>query len=163
GAAHYLIHAYDTPELAKLALPMAREYARIAPAAFHARHMPAHIFSRLGMWPDAITSCQAAWDASVAAARREKLSADHYDFHSLNWLVEMPVELGHRKAADAALAVFAASVREGVGHQARSAYAGEVASYMMRTGDWSRVDELLTPLTTPALEEPSVPGAQATP
>ena len=50
GAAHYLLHAYDTPELAARALPYARQYAKIAPAAFHARHMPAHIFSRLGMW-----------------------------------------------------------------------------------------------------------------
>jgi tetratricopeptide (TPR) repeat protein len=153
GAAHYLIHAYDTPELASLALPFARDYARIAPAAFHARHMPAHIFSRLGMWKEAITSCRSAWDASVASARREKLSADHHDFHSLNWLVEMNFEVGRRKDADAALAMFADAVRGGLDHQQRALYASQVASYMVRTGDWMRVDELLAPLDTPAVED----------
>ncbi|HTM22593.1 MAG TPA: hypothetical protein VL172_18855, partial [Kofleriaceae bacterium] len=53
GAAHYIIHAFDTPDLAALALPAARVYARIAPAAFHARHMPAPIFSRFGLWEEA--------------------------------------------------------------------------------------------------------------
>jgi tetratricopeptide (TPR) repeat protein len=159
GAAHYLIHAYDTPELAALALPHAREYAKLAPAAFHARHMPAHIFSRLGMWREAITSCQSAWDASIAAAQRNKLSANHHDFHSLNWLIEMPFELGLRKDADRALTAFAGAVRAGLGHQHRALYATQVASYMMRTGEWSRVDELLAPLEAAAVEEPGAPGA----
>lgn len=162
GAAHYLIHAYDTPELAPLALPYARQYAQIAPAAFHARHMPAHIFSRLGMWKDAIASCQSAWDASVAAARSEKLSANHHDFHSLHWRIEMSFELGHRKAADAALATFGAAVRGGLSHQHRVLYATEVSSYMMRTGAWARVDELLAPLGAPAADDAD-PGAPPAP
>jgi len=150
GAAHYAIHAYDTPALASLGLPFARAYAQIAPAAFHARHMPAHIYARLGMWKEAIASCQAAWDASTAAARREKLSASYHDFHSLGWLVEMPFELGLRKDADRALDAFGAAVRAGLGRQHRALYATEVASYMMRTGAWSRVDELLAPLEAKA-------------
>lgn len=162
GAAHYLIHAYDTPELAALALPFARTYAAIAPAAFHARHMPAHIYSRLGMWKEAIASCRAAWDASVAAASREKLSANHHDFHSLNWLVEMPFELGRRGDADRSLAAFGAAVRGGLGHSHRALYASQVASYMMRTGAWSRVDELLAPLEAPAVED-AAPAAPAGP
>ena len=154
GAAHYIIHAYDTPELASLALPHARDYARIAPAAFHARHMPAHIFSRLGMWSDAIASCHAAWDASLASARREKLSANHHDFHSLGWLIEMYFELGQRDKATAMLATFAKAVEAGLGRQHRALYATEVASFMMRTGDWARVDELLAPLAKPPVDEP---------
>lgn len=159
GAAHYLIHAFDTPELALLALPFARQYAQIAPVAFHARHMPAHIYSRLGMWADAVTSCQAAWDASVVAAQRAHLSADHDDFHSLNWLVEMSFERGRRKDADRALAVFANAVRGGLGHAMRAAYASQISSYMMRTGEWSKVDELLVPLDTPAVEDPATAPA----
>lgn len=50
GAAHYIIHAADTPELAAIALPAARKYAMIAPDSPHALHMPSHIFSRLGLW-----------------------------------------------------------------------------------------------------------------
>ena len=54
GIAHYLIHSFDYPELAELALPAARAYAKIAPAAPHALHMPSHIFTRLGMWQESI-------------------------------------------------------------------------------------------------------------
>jgi len=165
GAAHYLIHAYDTPELAALALPYARAYARIAPAAFHARHMPAHIFSRLGMWKEAIASCQSAWDASISAARREKLSANHHDFHSLNWLVELNFELGQRKAADRALDAFGAAVRGGLSRDHRALYATQVASYLMRTGEWKRIDDLLAPLAAPAVEDgdPAAPRSAAAP
>jgi hypothetical protein len=162
GAAHYIIHAYDSPELARLALPYARVYAKIAPAAFHARHMPAHIFARLGMWSDAIASCKAAWDASVAAARRERLSANHYDFHSLNWIVEMSFELGRRKDADAALAMFAQAVRAGLGRQQRALYASQISSYLMRTREWARVDELLAPLGAPAVDDEPAPVAPRT-
>jgi tetratricopeptide (TPR) repeat protein len=154
GAAHYVIHAYDTPELAALALPYARKYAQIAPAAFHARHMPAHIFSRLGMWQEAIASCQSAWEVSVAAAQREHLSADHDDFHSLNWWIEMSFERGRRKDADAAMAMFSSAVRGGLNHKNRGLYAIQVASFLVRTGAWTRIDELLAPLDTPAVDDP---------
>ncbi len=159
GAAHYIIHAYDTPELAALALPYAKQYAQIAPAAFHARHMPAHIFSRLGFWKDAITSCQAAWDASLAATAREHLTADHDDFHSLNWLIEMNFELGHRKEADIAFERFRTAVRTGLPHATRVLYAAQVASYLIRTGEWTRADELLGALDAPAAEAPMSPMA----
>jgi hypothetical protein len=155
GAAHYLIHAYDTPELAPLALPAARQYATIAPAAFHALHMPAHIFVRLGLWKDAVTSCQAAWDASVAWVRRAKLSADHQDFHSLSWLIELSFERGRRKDADRALAVYAGAVRAGLGHDKRAAFANQVGSVLARTGEWDRADELLAPLEAPASDGPA--------
>lgn len=52
GATHYILHAFDDPDHAILALPAARRYADIAPGAPHALHMPAHIFLQLGMWPE---------------------------------------------------------------------------------------------------------------
>jgi tetratricopeptide (TPR) repeat protein len=66
GAPHYLIHAYDSAELAQRGLPAARAYAKIAPAAPHALHMPSHIFTRLGLWDDSIASNIAARDAARA-------------------------------------------------------------------------------------------------
>jgi len=60
GVAHYLIHAYDSSELASRGLAAARAYAKIAPAAPHALHMPSHIFTRLGLWDDSIQSNEAA-------------------------------------------------------------------------------------------------------
>ena len=48
GVAHYLIHSYHYPPLAKHGLPAVRRYAHLAPSAPHALHMPSHIFTRLG-------------------------------------------------------------------------------------------------------------------
>ncbi len=66
GVPHYLIHAYDSAELAPRGLPAARAYARIAPSAPHALHMPSHIFTRLGLWDDSIASNIAARQAALA-------------------------------------------------------------------------------------------------
>jgi tetratricopeptide (TPR) repeat protein len=56
GIVHYIIHTYDYPGLAEMALPAARKYASIAPASAHAQHMPSHIFIRLGLWDESIQS-----------------------------------------------------------------------------------------------------------
>jgi tetratricopeptide (TPR) repeat protein len=67
GVIHYLIHSYDSPQLAILALPAARSYAKIAPESPHALHMPSHIFTRLGLWDESIQSNL----ASAAAAKSQ--------------------------------------------------------------------------------------------
>ena len=161
GAAHYLIHAYDTPEDAHLALPAARAYAASAPEAFHARHMPAHIFARLGMWKEALASCHSAWDASVAWAERMKLPPEQHDWHSVNWIIEINFERGRRADADKAMQDYAGAVKRGLDHKTRSNYAQQVASYVARTGEWQRVDELLAPLEAPASDDPGAAGASA--
>ena len=66
GVPHYLIHAYDSAELARRGLPAARAYAAIAPSAPHALHMPSHIFTRLGLWDDSVASNLAARAAAHA-------------------------------------------------------------------------------------------------
>jgi hypothetical protein len=66
GLAHYIIHCDDYPALAPLALDAARRYAKIAPDAPHALHMPSHIFIRLGLWQESIDSNL----ASAAAAKK---------------------------------------------------------------------------------------------
>jgi hypothetical protein len=50
GAVHYIIHAFDDPVHAPLALAAAKVYAEIVPAVSHAVHMPTHIFIQHGMW-----------------------------------------------------------------------------------------------------------------
>jgi tetratricopeptide (TPR) repeat protein len=50
GATHYIIHAFDDPVHAPLALEAAFHYAKIVPAVSHAVHMPTHIFIQHGMW-----------------------------------------------------------------------------------------------------------------
>ena len=85
GAAHYLVHACDVPQFAALGLSAAQRYARIAPASPHALHMPSHIFTRLGLWQEAI-------DSNVAsAAAAAKLTSMHlngalYQIHAMDFL-----------------------------------------------------------------------------
>jgi tetratricopeptide (TPR) repeat protein len=87
GVAHYLIHSYDYPALARLALPAARSYARIAPASAHARHMPSHIFTRLGMWQEAISSNLGAEAAAEEYALKNHMpGAWDEKLHAMDYL-----------------------------------------------------------------------------
>jgi tetratricopeptide (TPR) repeat protein len=87
GVSHYLIHSYDYPALAQLALPAARSYAKIAPASAHAQHMPSHIFTRLGLWQEAIRSNLDAKQSAQAFAVRNHLSGVWDEqFHSMDYL-----------------------------------------------------------------------------
>ena len=106
GAAHYIIHAFDDPEHARIALPAARRYARIAPEAFHALHMPSHIFVHLGMWREAAASNESSWAASREWVKRRKLDSSLVDFHSLSWLHAIYLELGDRLKANEMLERF---------------------------------------------------------
>ena len=65
GLPHYLIHAYDHPPLAPRALAAARSYAKIAPSAPHALHMPAHTFTRVGSWQESIDTNIASAQAAI--------------------------------------------------------------------------------------------------
>ncbi|MBA3357385.1 MAG: hypothetical protein H0U18_15885 [Pyrinomonadaceae bacterium] len=100
GAAHYIIHAFDDPEHAILALPAARRYAGIAPEAHHARHMPSHIFLQLGMWAEAATSNESAWEASDSWMKRKNLSTSVRDYHSLHWLLYVYLQQGRYRKAE---------------------------------------------------------------
>jgi tetratricopeptide (TPR) repeat protein len=87
GVTHYLIHSYDYPALAQLALPAARSYAKIAPASAHARHMPSHIFTRLGLWQEAVQSNLDAKAAAMAFAVRNRMSGVWDEqFHAMDYL-----------------------------------------------------------------------------
>ena len=86
GAAHYILHAYDHGALVSRALPAARVYAKVAPAASHALHMPAHAFLQVGFWDEAAASDEASWNASIAWAKRRGLPITSRDYHSLAWL-----------------------------------------------------------------------------
>ena len=86
GAAHYILHAYDHGTLATKALPAARAYAKIAPAASHALHMPAHAFLQLGLWDEAAATDEASWNASIAWTKEHGFWIAQRDYHSLSWL-----------------------------------------------------------------------------
>src|SRR5207248_7195297 len=87
GIAHYMIHSFDYPELAELALPAARAYAKIAPSAPHALHMPSHIFTRLGMWKESIDSNLASARTAQAWLARTHPGATAFDsLHAMDYL-----------------------------------------------------------------------------
>src|SRR5205809_6723185 len=87
GVAHYLIHSYDYPALAERGLPAARSYGSIAPWVPHALHMPSHIFTRLGMWEEAIAANRSSADASRAyAAMRHRDATEAEELHALDYM-----------------------------------------------------------------------------
>jgi len=87
GVTHYLIHSYDYPALAHLALPAARSYAKIAPASAHAQHMPSHIFTRMGLWQEGIRSNLDAKAAAKAYAVRNRMpGAWDEQLHAMDYL-----------------------------------------------------------------------------
>jgi tetratricopeptide (TPR) repeat protein len=95
GIAHYMIHAYDNAELAGRGAGVARAYAKIAPSAPHALHMPSHIFTRLGMWSDSIASNRAA----RAAAHDQGDTGE--ELHAMDYLVYAYLQEGRdREAAE---------------------------------------------------------------
>ena len=86
GAAHFIIHAFDDPDHAPLALDAANAYAKIAPSAAHALHMPSHIYVQRGMWREVALSNVDAYKAAVDLNARMKLAEGREDFHTLGWL-----------------------------------------------------------------------------
>ena len=79
GVAHYLIHSYDAPPIAKQGVTAARRYADIAPDAPHALHMPSHIFTRVGAWADsAVTNRRSADSAQRSNDPDDALHALDY-------------------------------------------------------------------------------------
>lgn len=136
GALHYLIHDYDDPDHARLALDAARAYAKVAPESSHALHMPAHIFVQLGMWDEAAASDEASFRASEAWVKRKGLPSSMRDYHSLSWLLYEALQQGRFRSAREALetirpaleATGAARLR-GIRSDMRARYAVETRSF----------------------------------
>ena len=102
GIAHYMIHSFDYPELAEVALPAARAYAKIAPSAPHALHMPSHIFTRMGMWKESIESNLASARTAQAWLAKTKPGATAFDaLHATDYLEYAYLQTGQDAKAQA--------------------------------------------------------------
>jgi tetratricopeptide (TPR) repeat protein len=148
GAAHYIIHAFDDPDHAILALPAARRYASIAPEAHHARHMPSHIFLQLGMWPEAAASNESAWESSDAWMKRKHLSVNVRDYHSLHWLLYVYLQQGRYSKAQELLTLMKKTMSESTydnklrpGYY-ETGYANMAAAFIVETERWQLTKEL---------------------
>jgi tetratricopeptide (TPR) repeat protein len=137
GVAHYLIHLYDYPPIAEKGLDAARRYAKIAPAAAHAQHMPSHIFTRVGYWSESIAS-------NAEAARVAKEAKDFHDqLHAMDYQVYAYLQLGQDAKAKAVMdeatgvAGFTETFLPGP-----YALAVSPARYVVERGDWKAASEL---------------------
>ena len=137
GVTHYLIHLYDYPATAQKGLDAANRYAKIAPAAPHAQHMPSHIYTRVGYWKESIDSNT----ASVKAAKAEK-SVGNY-LHAQDYMVYAHLQLAQDKQARAVIddmmkeTDFKATVAA-----ADYALAASPARYAIERGDWDAASQL---------------------
>ena len=137
GIAHYLIHLYDTPALAEKGLAAARRYAKVAPAAAHAQHMPSHIFTRLGYWQESIAS-------NIESGRVAKEAGDFHDqLHSMDYLVYAYLQLGQDGKAKTVID----DMTKVTGFTetflpAPYALAVSPARYAIERGDWKAAAEL---------------------
>ena len=127
GVSHFLIHAYDYPELADQGLAAARRYAGIAPAVPHARHMPSHIYSMVGLWEDSVASNASALE----------IQPDYY--HASDFTVYAHMQLAQDVKARAMIDKSVNTPVRGdrpVGLGNFTALASMPARYMLERGDW---------------------------
>ncbi len=143
GVTHYLIHSYDFPALADRGVAAANKYAKIAPAAPHAQHMPSHIYSMVGMWEASIASNLASLAVAKEYAEKSKLDGvlagvpHAYDFMQYAYL-----QLGQDTKAKA-LIEESAAIQKVVGPQlVRMGQAAVPARYMLERQDWQGAAQL---------------------
>lgn len=144
GVSHYIIHSYDYPALAHLALPAARSYAKIAPASAHAQHMPSHIFTRLGLWQESISSNLDAKSAAKAYAAKHKMPGVWDEqLHAMDYLAYAYLQGAQdKKASDLIEELF--EIRRVVPPNFKVAYSFSAipARYALERRRWSEAAKL---------------------
>jgi hypothetical protein len=147
GVAHYLIHSYDYPALAQLALPAARRYAKIAPASAHAQHMPSHIFTRLGLWQEAVRSNLAAKaSAQVFAARNNLSGVWDEEFHAMDYLAYAYLQGAQDKHALGVLdELMRIQKAEPENFKVAYSYTAIPARYALERRRWEEASKLILP------------------
>ena len=136
GITHYLIHLYDYPATAQQGLDAAKRYAKIAPAAPHAQHMPSHIYTRVGYWKDSIASNA----ESVKAAKAQKAVVDQ--LHGQDYMVYAYLQTAQDKSAGAVIEDMQRTTNVVAAMPSNFALAASPARYAMERGDWQTAAEL---------------------
>ena len=143
GVTHFLIHAYDYHPLAQQGIPAARRYAGIAPAVPHARHMPSHIYSMVGLWEESIASNASAME----------IQPDYH--HAADFAVYAHLQLAQDAKAKALTEKSLATADRGdrpinfVNFTAKNAMA---ARYVLERADWAGAAAL--PFTSTQYPQP---------
>jgi tetratricopeptide (TPR) repeat protein len=151
GAAHFIIHSFDDPDHAPLGLSAADAYAKIAPSAAHALHMPSHIYVQLGMWQKAVASNVDAYKAATELNAKMKLAEGREDFHTLSWLAYANSMLGKFDDAKKNVEQAKAAADRNAGNAGiRDGYLGMRARLISDSGQWEKL----------ALEAPAGAGGE---
>jgi tetratricopeptide (TPR) repeat protein len=137
GAIHYLIHAYDDPAHAPLGLRYAEAYAKIAPAASHALHMPSHIYFALGMWDKAAELNERSAKAADERVSRKGLGVDDRGFHALLWLTYSYLQQGRYQDARGVVDQIDKAAAESGSVRTRSHLALARAAWIIETRRWT--------------------------
>lgn len=150
GITHYLIHSYDFAPIAKKGVPAANKYAKIAPSAPHAQHMPSHIYSMVGMWRESISSNLSAVKVANEYAAQSKLDGTLSGVpHAYDFMQYAYLQLGQDAKAKALIEESVAVKKLiGVVSAGQMARAAVPARYMLERQDWQGAAQL-QPLGTP--------------
>ncbi len=155
GAAHFIIHAFDDPDHAPLALEAANAYAKIAPSAAHALHMPSHIYVQRGMWEQVKQSNIVAYTAAIELNAKMKLAEGREDFHTLGWLGYANLMLGNIDESKKNVALAKATAdRNPTNAGIRDGYLGMRARHIQESGQWEKLE-------LPAAAAPAAGGDHA--
>lgn len=153
GVAHYLIHSYDYPPIAAKGLEAANRYAKIAPAASHAQHMPSHIFTRVGAWNESI--------AANAASAKADSAAGWNMLHAYDYMVYAHLQMGQDRAAQKVRDSGLDGGRRTDHFAAAYAYASMPARVVLERGDWAAAAKLPLVLAADAYPWAKYPQAEA--
>lgn len=159
GISHYIIHSFDYPALAPLALDAAHAYSKIAPSSAHALHMPSHIFVRLGLWDDTIASNLASAAAGIASVKSP--GATSWDtLHAWDYLAYAHLQKGEDEKVEELLRELKSVVRlDSNSFAGYYALAAIPVRFALERREWDRAAEL--ELEPDALEWKSYPYAEA--
>lgn len=146
GLAHYIIHAFDSPSLARFAIDAAKRYAEIAPDAPHALHMPSHTFTRLGYWDESIKTNRRSADLESTPGAKA---------HASDYMVYAYLQRGQDEAALAVLKEIGLEPKGEDGTGATDGIGGYnalamQARYALERDDWALASKLPMVANQPA-------------
>ena len=144
GVLHYLIHSYDFPGLAHLALDAAMSYADAAPNSTHAQHMPSHIFTRLGLWDRSISSNHDSTHSAAEYTERAHLPGQYDEgLHSIDYLMYALLQTARDVEAKALLDRLAGIEKtDSENFKVAFTYAASPARFALERREWKEASEL---------------------
>ena len=134
GAVHYIIHAFDDPVHAPLALEAAHTYAKIVPAVSHAVHMPTHIFIQHGMWNEVANQNIRAFNVAKELWQPGDVPGDLS--HSGDWGQYGFLQLGDYAGARERIQAFEWLAETTKNQRATGALSLVRARYIIETEEW---------------------------